>query len=149
MHSLAKRSAVAFYGYLADIVVAFHVGYVAFVVVGQLLILLGWIVGWKWIRNFWFRILHLIAISIVALESMTGTMCPLTTLESNLREWAGQEVSDASFIGRFLHGLILHEWPQRYFDIMNICFGLLVIVTFALARPHWPGRSNFTLAENK
>jgi hypothetical protein len=100
---------VTYYGYLADLVVALHFGYVAFVVLGQLAIIVGWIIGWKWIKNFWFRIMHLTAISIVAIESLTNIVCPLTTLEGTLREWAGQPVSDASFIGRFLHGLILHD----------------------------------------
>jgi hypothetical protein len=129
---------VTFYGFLADMVVAFHVAYVAFVVVGQLLILLGWLLGWKWIRNFWFRLLHLLAIGIVAFESMATIVCPLTTLESYLREQAGQEVSEASFMGRFLHALIFHDYPQSYFDIGNVVFALLVILTFWLARPNLP-----------
>src|SRR2546429_3650055 len=101
--STNERNAVAFYGYLADVVVAAHAGYVAFVILGQLLILVGWVLGWKWIRNFWFRLLHLLAIAIVAIESVATIMCPLTTLESYLRERAGQEVSEASFMGRCLH----------------------------------------------
>jgi hypothetical protein len=130
---------VSFYGFLADIVVAFHVAYVAFVVVGQLLIIFGWLLGWKWIRNFWFRLLHLLAIGIVAVESMIAFVCPLTTLENYLRERAGQEVSEASFMGRFFHALIFHELDQSYFDIGNVVFALLVVLTFFMARPHLPG----------
>ena len=51
---------------LANLVVALHVGYVGFVVVGLLLIVLGLIFGWAWVRNPWFRGLHLLAITIVA-----------------------------------------------------------------------------------
>lgn len=140
---------MAYYGYLADMVVALHVGYVAFVVVGQLLILLGWGLGWKWIRNFWFRLAHLIAICIVAVEGMTATICPLTTLENYLRGQAGQEVSEATFMGRFLHSLIFHDFPQRYFDMSYVVFALLVILTFIMVRPNWPTRRRLMSTENK
>ena len=45
-----------FDAYLADGVVALHVSYVAFVVLGQLLILAGVVFRWQWVRNFWFRL---------------------------------------------------------------------------------------------
>ncbi len=35
----------------ANLVLITHVAYVAFVVIGLLLILLGGFCGWKWIRN--------------------------------------------------------------------------------------------------
>ncbi|MFL5245473.1 MAG: DUF2784 domain-containing protein [Gemmataceae bacterium] len=135
-----------FYGYLADAVVAFHVGYVAFIVVGQLLIVLGWILRWSWIKNFGFRLSHLLAIGIVAVESMSGMTCPLTTLEDRLREWAGQEVSQATFMGRCLHALIFHDLPQSYFDMANVVFALIVVATFLAARPRLPRRSQKALA---
>ena len=46
------------YRLLADLIVAIHAAYVAFVVVGLLLILLGVACGWQWVRNWWFRIAH-------------------------------------------------------------------------------------------
>jgi hypothetical protein len=39
-----------FYSFLADVVVALHVAYVGFVVVGLLLILLGLPLRWSWGR---------------------------------------------------------------------------------------------------
>src|SRR4029079_7904709 len=56
------------YRLLADLIVAIHAAYVAFVVVGLLLILIGLACGWKWVRNWWFRVAHLVAILIVAAE---------------------------------------------------------------------------------
>ena len=43
-----------------------HAAYVAFVVVGQLLIFAGWLARWQWIRNAWFRGIHVLTIFIVA-----------------------------------------------------------------------------------
>ena len=43
------------YRFLADAVLAVHFAYVAFVVLGMAAILLGIALGWRWVRNFWFR----------------------------------------------------------------------------------------------
>ena len=67
-----------FYSFLADVVVGLHVAYVGFVVVGLLLILVGLLLRWSWVRNPSFRILHLLAIVTVGLEAICGIDCPLT-----------------------------------------------------------------------
>ena len=75
---------------LADLIVVFHASYVSFVVLGLLVILIGAVLRWKWVRNFWFRIAHLAAIGVVVVESLAGIPCPLTVWESQLRRTAGQ-----------------------------------------------------------
>ncbi|SRR6266849_5064501 len=127
-----------FDGYLADGLVALHVAYVAFIVLGQLLILAGLVFRWQWVRNFWFRLAHLIAIAIVAVEAAFNYTCPLTTLEYYLRERAGQQPSAESFIGRLMQAFIVHDWPPWVFNASHITFGFLVLLTFVLARPRWP-----------
>jgi lysylphosphatidylglycerol synthetase-like protein (DUF2156 family) len=128
------------YAYLADGVVALHVAYVAFVVLGQLLIVLGVVCRWQWVRNFWFRLTHLVAIAIVAVEAAFDWECPITTLERALRGWAGQSPSADSFIGRLMQSVIVHDWPPWVFNVSHITFGFLVLLTFVLARPRWPRR---------
>ena len=59
-----------FEAYLADVIVAAHVAYVSFVVLGVPTILLGWVCGWRWVRNPWFRYAHLGAIAFETLYSM-------------------------------------------------------------------------------
>jgi lysylphosphatidylglycerol synthetase-like protein (DUF2156 family) len=127
---------------LADSLVAAHAAYVAYVVVGLLLIWIGLARGWRWIRNAWFRLTHLAAIGIVALEAMFGIECPLTSWERQLREAAGQPVSDATFIGRLFHNLLFYEdVPPWVFTILHIGCALLVIATFVLAPPRWSKRT--------
>jgi hypothetical protein len=126
------------YAELADAVAALHVAYVGFVVIGQLLILLGLVCRWQWVRNFWFRLAHLVAIAIVAIEAAFNYTCPLTTLEGTLREWAGEQASTESFVARLMHSFIVHYWPQWVFNVIHISFAFLVLLTFLLARPRWP-----------
>jgi hypothetical protein len=83
---------------LADLVVALHVAYIAYVVVGQALIVAGLIGRWQWIRNFWFRASHLLMISIVAVESIFAFECPLTTWENELKIMALRPAQRASTV---------------------------------------------------
>jgi cytochrome c biogenesis protein CcdA len=123
------------YRYLADLVVAIHVAYVSFVVFGQLAIWLGLLVGWSWVRNPWFRWIHLVLMTIVGLEAVLGITCPLTDWESALRERAGQQVQGELFVGRLLHNLIFVDLPSSVITAIHITFALLVIGTFVLAPP--------------
>ena len=50
------------YSLLTDLVVAVHIGYVAYIIVGLALILVGLGRKWGWVRNPWFRLTHLAAI---------------------------------------------------------------------------------------
>jgi hypothetical protein len=121
----------------ADLIVAFHVAYVSFVVLGQLAILLGIVLKWRWVRNLWFRLAHLLAIVIVGLEAVWDIACPLTVWEESLRRLAGQEMTGESFIGRSLHRLIFLDCPPWFFNVLHISFALLVLATFILAPPRW------------
>jgi hypothetical protein len=132
------------YGILADFVVAVHVGYVAYVVVGQLAIWLGLLLRCRWARNIWFRATHVLAITIVALEAVMDWRCPLTVWEDQLRAQAGQPVGTGSFMGRLFHNLIFLDCGNRewVFDALHIGFAIVVIGTFILfppRRPRWLG----------
>ena len=121
--------------YLADLIVAVHVGYVSFIVGGEVLILLGAVRRWQWVRNFWFRIVHLAAIGFVAIEAMIGMACPLTVWEDLLRHQAGQDVAEGTFIGRCLDRIIFLGFPAWVFTAMHIGFALLVLATLIVVPP--------------
>ena len=123
------------YRLLADLIVTIHSAYVAFVVVGQLLVVAGVIRGWRWVRNWWFRVAHLVAIGIVAVEAVLDIACPLTVWEQRLRELAGDEVSRGTFIGDLLHNLIFIDAPPWAFTVGYVAFAAVVLGTFVLAPP--------------
>ena len=125
------------YRIAADAIVVAHFAYVAFVVVGLVLILVGVLRGWQWVRGFTFRLLHLAAIGLVVAESLFGVMCPLTTWERNLRELAGQASYQEAFLARWVHTLLFYQAEPRAFTIAYIVFGLAVLTTFVLAPPRF------------
>ncbi len=125
------------YSLLADALVAVHVGYVSFVVLGQVAILVGILRGWSWIRNLYFRLAHLVAIVVVALEAVLGIDCPLTVWEAELRTLAGENAAAGSFVGRLLHGAIFVDLPPWALNALHISFAVIVVATFVLAPPRW------------
>lgn len=125
--------------WLAQTVMLIHLGYVAFVVLGQLAIVIGLARGWEWVRGSTFRVLHLTAMAIVAFETAAGLPCPLTELEYHFRAKAGQTPPDIPFIERMVvHNLVFFEGVPRW--VYRACclgFGLVVASTFLLAPPRW------------
>ncbi len=122
---------------LADAVLLLHAGFIAFVVLGLLLILIGGALKWSWVRNCWFRIAHFAAIGLVIAQAWLGITCPLTTLENNLRARAGQPTYERGFIADHVHQLIFFQAPWWVFALVYTAFGLLVVVSFWLVRPKW------------
>jgi hypothetical protein len=132
---------------LADVIVVAHFAYIAFVVVGQLAIMVGWLAGWQWIRNPWFRLTHLAMISIVVLEAFVGYECPLTTWENKLRVHAGQipanhtevpdwTVEDESFIAHCVRSMIMYDREVGPILVASYyIFGALVLLMVFVAPP--------------
>lgn len=122
---------------LADLVLLVHAAFIAFVVVGLVLILVGGALGWGWVRNRWFRVMHLSAIGLVVLQAWLGIDCPLTDWENHLRRWAGQPVYEVGFIADHVHRLIFFEAPPWVFTVCYTVFGLGVLAGLWLVRPRW------------
>jgi len=127
------------YGFLADLTVAVHVAYVAFVVVGELLILAGWAVGWGWARNVWFRTAHLLAIGAVVVVELLGVRCPITVWEEAFRARAGQPVGGGTFMGRLLHSVLYYDAPAWVFTAGHLAAGAVVLATFVFFQPRRRG----------
>lgn len=125
---------------LADAVLVAHGLFVAFVVIGQALVLAGLWRGWEWVRNRRFRIAHLLAIGVVVLQAWLGVLCPLTILENWLRAQAGEAGYAGSFIQHWLHRVLFYEAEPWVFTAIYTVFGALVIATWRLAPPRTPPR---------
>jgi hypothetical protein len=103
------------YRILADLVVGVHALFVAFVVVGGLLVL-------RWPRV---ALLHLPAAVWGALIEFQGGVCPLTPLENSLRATAGQ----AGYQGGFIeHYLLPALYPAGLTRGVQLVLGSAVVV---------------------
>lgn len=115
---------------LADLILVVHALFVAFVVSGLLLTLAGGVLQWRWIRNRWFRSIHLICIGVVVLQSWFGMFCPLTSWEHELRLAAGEQGYELGFIAAWLRRVMFFEAPPWVFTLTYTLFGALVVATW-------------------
>ena len=120
---------------LADLVLVTHVAFVAFIVVGWLLIMIGGGRGWGWIRDPWFRALHLTGIALVAVQGWLGMDCPLTMLEMGLRERAGDATYQKTFVAHWLQQWLYYDAPEWVFVAGYTLFGLAVAGSWWWFRP--------------
>ena len=124
---------------LADIILIFHVLFVAFVVVGLLAVYAGYFLNWRWVRNRVFRIVHLCAIGYVVIQAWLGVVCPLTTWEMALRAEAGAATYSGSFIQYWLHSVLHFELPPWVFVVVYTLFGSLVLASWLVVKPYRRG----------
>lgn len=122
---------------LANIVALIHFAWVAFLVLGLAAILLGIAFRWEWVRNRWFRVIHLAMIAIVVGESLAGVACPLTIWEHQLRMRAGQQTLEGDFIASWVHRLMFFQAEPWVFTTIYVGFGLAVLAVWIIAPPRW------------
>ena len=125
----------ALYLVLADAVLVAHFLFVVFVVMGLALIFVGYFRRWRWVRNLWFRLLHLAAIAVVVAQAWAGVICPLTTWEMALRARAGAETYAGSFIQHWLQSILYYSAPEWVFVLCYTLFGALVAASWFIVRP--------------
>ncbi len=119
----------------ADAILLLHVLFVSFVVIGLLLIFIGKVREWHWVRNPWFRLMHMVAIAVVVLQSWIGVLCPLTILEMDLRSRAGDIVYPGSFISHWFGELLYYQLPPWVFVACYTIFGVIVVASWFWVRP--------------
>jgi hypothetical protein len=119
----------------ADLLLILHASFIAFVVLGLALIIVGGLLSWSWVRSRWFRIVHLVCIGIVVAQAWLGMICPLTTWEMDLRRAAGDPSYEGSFVAHWLSELIYYEAPWWVFIVAYTVFFMLVVVSWFWVKP--------------
>jgi len=102
------------YSLAADVIVALHLAFVAFAVLG------GWLVlRWRWLA--WG---HVPAAAWTALIEFQGWICPLTPFEVKLRTLAGEAAYSGSFVEHYLEPVL---YPASLTPDAQTAIGLFVI----------------------
>ncbi|PON19632.1 DUF2784 domain-containing protein [Candidatus Entotheonella serta] len=123
------------YQLLADVILMMHALFVGFVVFGLVLIVIGTVTKWRWVRNPWFRVAHLVAIGIVVVQAWLGMTCPLKIWENRARQAGGNIGYTGSFMQHWLHEILFYDFEPWVFTLIYTLFGLLVGLTWVLAPP--------------
>jgi hypothetical protein len=116
---------------LADSILVVHFAIVLFIVGGLIAVWIGAAAGWAWVRNPWFRYLHLGAICFVAGEALIGMACPLTVWEDALRGGTRPD----SFVGRWARSLLFYDAPEWVFTAAYVAWGVATLLTLRFVPP--------------
>jgi len=119
----------------ADAVLLLHTLFVGFVIIGLVLVFAGRAFDWLWVRNWWFRVAHLVAIGVVVLQAWFGVICPLTTLEMALRREAGDASYAGTFVSHWLESILYYQAPAWVFAACYTAFAALVVLSWFWVRP--------------
>ena len=119
----------------ADAILVLHMLLAVFVVIGLLLIFVGKARRWSWVRNPWFRVIHILVIAMVTVQSWFGVICPLTTIEMALRSRAGDSIYKGSFITKWLETLLYLHLPLWVFTVCYTVLGAVVIGSWLWVAP--------------
>ncbi|MBY5946892.1 DUF2784 domain-containing protein [Photobacterium rosenbergii] len=96
------------YRFLADLVVIFHLLFIIFALLGGLLII------WRGIMV----VIHIPAVIWVTVVSFKGWICPLTPLENQLRQAAGDKGYSGGFVEHYLIPVIYP--PALNFEVQVV-----------------------------
>jgi uncharacterized protein DUF2784 len=116
---------------LADTILVVHLSIVLFVVTMVPLVYLGAAWHWAWVRSLRWRLLHLIAIAVIAAESLLGIDCPLTVWEDTLR----RQQTASGFIERWVDAVLFYDAPTWVFTAAYVAFAALVAITWVAVPP--------------
>lgn len=108
------------YRFLADAVLILHLLFIGFVVFGGLFAL----------RSPWIALAHVPAACWGAFIELTGRLCPLTVLEVDFRQIAGDAGYSGSFIEHYLLPVIYPAGLTR--DIQFWLAGIVIVANVAI-----------------
>lgn len=121
----------------ATFVLALHLAVIVFNVAGCLLIPLGAWRGWQWVREFWWRLAHLLSLAVVAAQALSGRACFLTIWQGDISGTSHVQPLIASWIDRVIYWSL----PLWVFAVAYAVVFVYVIVLWIVVRPRAPWRS--------
>ena len=125
--------------FLADAILVTHALIVLFNIASLPAIWIGHAGKWRFVRNFYFRAIHLLLIGYIAAQAAVGKVCPLTDWENQLRLKAGEKAAyEASFITHWVQRVMFYEADEKIFTAAYLTFFALVLGTLFWVKPTPP-----------
>ena len=115
----------------SEIVLLFHFCIFLFIILSFILIPLGYYQKWEWVKNKYYRLIHLVLMGIVFIETILGFMCPLTILENFLRN----DIEINNKITKIIHQIMYWGLPTYQFIILYLLSLLYLIFLWFFFKP--------------
>ncbi len=97
-----------------------HLGIIVFNIGGLILIPWGGVRGWPWVRNFWLRLAHLAALTVVAIQALLGRACFLTIWQVELSARGETAGRTPPLIAHWISQLIFWSVPLWVFTLIYV-----------------------------
>ena len=115
----------------SEIVLLFHFSIFLFMILSFFLIPLGYYQKWEWVKNKYYRLIHLFLMGIIFIETILGFMCPLTILENFLRN----NIEINNKITKIVHQIMYWDLPTYQFIILYLLSLLYLIFLWFFLKP--------------
>ena len=115
----------------SEIVLFFHFCIFLFMILSFFLIPLGYYQKWEWVKNKYYRLIHLVLMGIIVIETILGFMCPLTILENFLRN----DIEINNKITQIIHQIMYWDLQTYQFIILYLLSLLYLIFLWFFFKP--------------
>ncbi len=116
----------------ANIISVLHFCIFLFITLCCLLIPLGYKLKWNWVKIRKLRLLHVIMMGFITIETILGIVCPLTSLEIFLRD----ENKVGNILNKIIHEIMYWDLPASYFIIIYVLCFLYLIFLWIYFKPY-------------
>ena len=117
---------------LALAVLAVHVAVIAFNLFGLVAVPLGAWRGWRFVRVFWWRALHLALLAVVALQALFGRACFLTLWQAALE---GNGAAPQPLVARWVEAIVFWPLPPWMFAALYLAVWIYALMLWRLVPP--------------
>ncbi len=124
------------YKFLAEIILVIHFLWILFMLYGFVYNLVGLLFNKKLLKNFWLRTIYLVGILYVASLAILNKYCPLTILETKLRQKFDPTFSQPdSFIIYHLEKIVYPEIHPIVIVIPTVIIAIFSFLVYLIKPP--------------
>ena len=125
----------------AKALAAGHLLLATFMVSGWLVIVIGGPLGLRFVRNFWFRAVHLGGFAVIAGFAAAGKLCPLTTLEYSLLARSGRDAGEPEpLVARVVEAALYPDVAPGLLLALTLLLGATTVLAWWIVPPERRGR---------
>mgnify|MGYP001241253237 CR=1 FL=1 len=117
----------------SEIVLLFHFCIFLFMLLSFFFIPIGYYQKWKWVKNRYYRSIHIILMGIILIETILGFMCPLTKLENFLRN----DTKVNSKFAEIIHLIMYWDLSSYQFIILYLLSLLYLLFLWFFFKPNF------------
>lgn len=128
--------------HLAQIVLAVHMAFALFLILGMVVIPIGALRHWPFVFEFGWRLAHLAVAFAIALQKVLGQTCFLSIWEFNLLERANLAHAHIPLVHMWAINIMHWNMPLWFFTVLYIGILLYIVWLWRVVPPRVPRKAS-------